>query len=214
LKNVKNLLISLLIPAFFPFPLGAQVVSVSWGAQNSNGLGDAAGSELPIGDLIRIGSFTLTDAQVQAAASNFSALNAAFVQYGTAAVGDGFGFAAHWAAVTSASTDSLGINGHRIYYWAFNAPSTGAATQYGVFTSTSPDWVFPSDGSIPNTTTTDLEQVDKILIGGFGSGTSTATGAALFNLVIIPEPSEAAPVVGLFCLTYFGYRRYRKPKRR
>jgi len=189
-------------------PVQAQVI-VNWGAQIDNGLGTSGGTELPIGALIRIGSFNLTDAQIQQNQSDINFLNAAFRQFGTATIGEGFDPAvpAHWAKSTSGSTDALGINGQRIYYWAFNASSIGAATEQGIFTSSIASWLFPPDGPlIPNSTTVDLREVahqvgpGAIVVGSFGHGTSSASGADLYNLTPIPEPSAYAAVFAVICL--------------
>src|SRR5438552_17154145 len=94
-------------------PVQAQV-TVDWGAQNSNGLGTSGGAELPTGDLIRIGTFNLTDAEIQQNQFNISFLNTKFIEFGTAAVGDVFGLPAYWAAHTTGSTDDLGLNGRPI----------------------------------------------------------------------------------------------------
>jgi len=195
-------------------PVQAQVVTVNWGAQNSNGLGTSGGAELPIGDLIRIGTFNLTDAQIQQNQFDLNLLNASFIQYGTAVIGEAVDVAAYWSASTTASTDALGINGDKIYYWAFNAPSLGAATEQGIFTSSNPGWVFPSDSGVPNTTTIDLEQVglSGIVVGGFGNGTSSATGTPqpLYNLTAVPEPSAYAAVFGAICLASVVWSRRSK----
>ena len=129
-------------------PVQAQV-TVDWGAQNSNGLGTSGGAELPTGDSIRIGTFNLTDAQIQQNQFNVNFLNASFIEFGAAAVGDVFGVPALWAAHTTGSTDALGLNGRPIYYWAFDASTLGAATQQGIFTSSKASTISAADSICP-----------------------------------------------------------------
>lgn len=189
-----------------------QITSVTWSALNSNGLGEADGSELVIGSLLRIGTFTLSEAQIQLLGTDLNALNAGFIEYGTALIGDDVGVAAHWNKQTVRSTDALGINGDKIYFWAFNAATIGSATEHGIFNSTDSTWFFPSDSAIPNVRTIDLEQVDNIVLGSFGTGLSASTSALLFNLVAVPEPSAAAMVFSLLCCAGAVTYRHRKSR--
>ena len=190
-------------------PAQAQV-TVNWNALE-NGLGTSAGVDLPIGSLVRIGSFIdLTDEQIQANQFDRDLLNDSFREFGATAIGKGTedgenpsGYPAHWNESTSDLTDLLGLTGRQIYIWAFDAPSVGAATQHGIFTSSDSSWVFPSSSGSPPPppTNINLEQVGLpagiIVLGDFGIGTSDATGQALFNLTAIPEPSAYAAVFGV-----------------
>ena len=207
--SMKNRMLILSVSlALLAEPIQAQV-SVSWGALISNGLGTSGGAELPIGDLIRIGTFTVTDAVIQQNQFNLNFLNASFIEFGRAAIGDDGSTPnalppAHWNATATGSTDTLGLNGRRIYYWAFDAPSLGAATQQGIFTSSDSRWVFPPNSALPPNTITGLEDVPHdmsgIIVGGFGNGTSSATGFPLYNLTAVPEPSAYAAAFGVLCL--------------
>src|SRR5439155_12028615 len=87
---------------------------------------------------------------------NIDLLNQSFHEFGTAHIGDGtpdpshpLGYPAFWTVSTSGLTDTLGLTGRQIYFWAFDAPTLGAATQQGIFTSTDPSWIFSSSSSIP-----------------------------------------------------------------
>ncbi|MFO1498796.1 MAG: hypothetical protein U1G07_10445 [Verrucomicrobiota bacterium] len=174
-------------------------VTVTWAGRITSGLGEADGTELAVGDLVRVGTFTLTETQIQQQQNDLSALAAGFVEFGSAAIGDGFNIPSHWTKTSNGSTLSLGINTDRIYFWAFNAPSIGAATQQGIFTSTVSDWVFPTDGDVIASRDIDLQQVDHIVVGAFGTGTSSATLSPLYNLAPVPEPASAATFFALVC---------------
>ncbi len=167
-------------------PAQGQIV---WGASNTYGLGDDSGAELAPGALVEIGTFNLSDSQIQQAQFSLTTLKAGFVQFGAALIGDDVGIPGYWNKQTSGSTDALQLNGKKIYLWAFNAPTAEQATQQGVFTANNNGrWIFPSDGDIPSTTTIDLDDVNDIILGGFGNGTSSITHNPLFNLTTIPEP--------------------------
>jgi PEP-CTERM motif len=177
--------------------------TVSWGAAESNGVGLADGTPLPAGDLVWLGSFmTLTNAQVanDMSMGDVSAVLSDFQQFGPGStIGTGAGgLDGYWSANDTTSANAVSLQNKEIFYFVFNAPTTGAATQYGIFTNTSlPSWVFPDDNAIPNTTTTDLSQVPHdssgILWGNFGTG--SALGFPLYNLApiaAVPEPSTYA----------------------
>ena len=193
-------------------PLANSVAS--WGAQNSNGVGSLNGTPLAngSGDLVMIGAFldptthvALTGLQIVNA--SFSTLQADWVQFGGTVIGNanpnGAGSLSdgYWTGNTTASASSLLLAGNKVYYWVLNAPTFGAATQQGVFTSTAPGWVFPNDSGSPQSFSNDLNQVPTttganggILWGSFGTGTSRDGTSPLYNLALIavPEPSTLA----------------------
>ena len=66
----------------------------------------------------------------------------------------------------------------KIYYWVFNAPTIMAATEQGIFTAPdNPNWIFPDDNDVPNSTVTDISDVPPnfqgILVGSFGVSDSS-----------------------------------------
>lgn len=182
----------------------AGAAQVSWGAAVSNGVGLADGTDLPAGDLVRLGSFNLTPAQIAANASNLPFLESHFVEFGRALIGDGnvagdgVRHPAHWFANSTNSSDNLGIAGARIYYWIFNTVPGTTPNQIGIYTAPANSaWVFPADAQIPNTTSTDLSQVPHdssgIIVGGFGVGTSDLSGSPLYNLAVVSSNSTPTP---------------------
>jgi hypothetical protein len=199
-----------LVTATSLFPVQAQV---TWGAQTTTGIGDASGIELPVGDLVEIGTFNLTDSQIQQIQSDIPALTAAFTKFDTSVIGAGFNIPGTWAKESSGSFEGAGVAGKQIYYWIFNASTVAQATQQGIFTALSNDaWKFPSDATIPHTTVTDLAQVNDFIVGGFGTGTSSTFGTPLVNLAPIPEPSwtgAAYAVIGLGCVVGLRLHRVR-----
>jgi hypothetical protein len=175
----------------------ATAAEVSWGAAESNGVGLADGTDLPAECLVRVGNFSISDADIRSNAGNRAFLEANFIEFGRAAVGDGnvagdgIRHSAHWYANSTNSTQSLGINGKRIYYWVFDAPGSGTPTQQGIYTApASGAWMFRDDNTIPNSTVTDIKNVPQdgsgIIVGTFGVGTSDLSGEPHYNLAAIP----------------------------
>jgi hypothetical protein len=200
---------------------GTPQAQVIWGAYGVNSVATADGVDLPVGDLALLGSFGLTPFQIQADASSVSLLDAKFVPYASARIGDNHpltpqpapGF---WLTDTNASTDKVivgsetfSIAHQQIYYWVFNAPTIAAATEQGIFTApNNPNWIFPDDNDLINITPTEIGDVPHpqgILVGSFGVSDSPLTGSPQYNLapiVVIPEPANyqvllAAVAVGL-----------------
>ncbi len=194
--------------------------TVNWAAQNANGLGLADGtSRVPVGNLVRLGTFDITDLNIQANQGGFAYLNSHFTQYGTVTIGQGFGGnPGHFAASNSGPTESgPNIAGQQIYYWAFDNPTASSATQQGIFymnKSNNSEWQFPVQTPVPGTKTIDLAELTTgvnhdalaagatIVLGAFdaGAGTSFDGVSPLFNLVAVPEPSAYAAVFGILCL--------------
>jgi hypothetical protein len=182
----------------------------------TNGVGTSSGTPLALGDLVRVGTFTLSDALIAANQYNFATLNTNFVEFGTFSIGAGYGVAGHAVATLNGDTSLLPgsggtIEGDNIYLWVFNASTAGAATQHGIFTSTNINWRFPLESVIPNTTTLSLSDVlpSGIVVGAFGTGNSTTPpNAALFNLVpTVPEPATG---LTLLLVTAAGCLRRRR----
>jgi hypothetical protein len=197
---MKRILALLLVAASTTFVAHAATVVAT--AQNYNGISLLDGSALPGGDIIRVGLFNLTDAQIQANQGNLSFLNNNFVQFGVAHSGDTYGIDGYFATTLQGSTDSLGIAGGQIYFWALNATSLANANQQSIFYFTgNPEWTFKADGANPNSSGPDVSDLTggtnallpaaHLVVGTFPGGNSAAfPGAKNFNLVaVVPEPS-------------------------
>ena len=190
----------------------AHAAEVIWGAAESNGVGitDAGGTPLPQGDLVLLGHFSLTPAQVIANGNNEAFLMSAFVTFATGHIGDGLpngpgaGSNGYWEDTSIASSNALGIQHEAIDYWVFNATTANAATQYGIFTASASTntqfaaaWMFPGDTDVPNVTVTDLSDVPHDSTGIYwgsynGTGTSGDGISPLYYLAsfsAVPEPS-------------------------
>jgi hypothetical protein len=207
--------------------------TVYWGAQINNGIATAAGDALAIGDAVRIGTFNLSAEEIRAKQNDYAALNAAFTLYDTASIGlvvenQGL-FPGLWSKTSVASTDALGIAGRQIYFWIFNASTPEQATEQGIFTK--PTWQFLSDETIGASTTIDLSEVglsplksgglsllnavdpslvNELVVGSYGLGSTPVTGAPMYNLAAVPEPASTAAVVAGLCLLGAAARRFKR----
>jgi len=136
--------------------------TVNCSADGTRGLVDSLGNALPVGSVLLLGTFSISDATIQSNfyAGNLNAIRSAFTPYTNSfAVGNGTGEPASWEVTRSAE----GYGGHQIYLLAIDAPDVAKATNLGIFTA--PSWIFPSDG---NSTSIDLGDVTDFVIGAQG----------------------------------------------
>jgi len=144
--------------------------TVSISATGTRGLANASSNTVPVGSLLMLGTFNISDATIQSnyAARNLGAIMSAFSLYSTPfAVGDGTGDAASWSVQRSAT----GFSGQQIYLLAIDASTVGKANQLGIFTA--PSWVFPTAG---NQTSLDLADVTDFVVGANGGSLTINLG--------------------------------------
>jgi len=223
LKSVGLLLTALAILIF-----RADAATVIWSASQDNGFSAADASMVPAGNLLRVGSFNISDQQIVENQSNIAFLNSNFTEFGSARFGQGVGGPGYFTATSAANPDASGLNvaGKQIYVWAFlsgdnssNAQSLATVVQHGIFYipfSADPQWAFPTDVPLPGDTTIDisdltqpdaatLDALAKILVGSFPTGPNGALNSQNFALVV-PEPSSACLLV-LSAIGFLGSRR-------
>jgi T5SS/PEP-CTERM-associated repeat protein len=137
----------------------------------TRGITDSLGNALPVGSLLMLGTFSISESTIQSnfTAGNVSAIMSNFTPYSTPfAVGNGTGLSASWDVSESAA----GFGGQQIYLLAVDAPTLAAANHLGIYTA--PSWTFPADGCQTNI---DLEDVTDFVIGAQG-------GSLTLNLVL------------------------------
>lgn len=184
--------------------LRADGATVGWSATSGLGtLTDSGGTAVPLNSaLIMIGTFQPTlgtgpsgaDSTLQSlfASGDIATILSDFTQFNTVTqlagkpgIGTNFG-PGQWT-FSDINTSAVFAN-QQVYMLAFNATTTGAATQMGIFTGAygafSAEWSFPADVSIgqinPELGDTTLSGV----IVGSLSGTNYQMAA------IVPEPSS------------------------
>ncbi len=136
--------------------------TVSISAAGTRGITDSLGQALPVGSLVMLGTFSVSEPTIQSnfIAGNISAIMSNFTPYSTSfRVGDGTGLPATWDVSLSAA----GFGGQQIYLLATDKPTLAAANHLGIYTA--PSWTFPADGSQTNI---DLADVTDFVIGGLG----------------------------------------------
>jgi hypothetical protein len=136
--------------------------TVNCSAAYTRGITDSTGRALPGGNLLMLGTFSISESTIQSnfSAGNVSAIMSNFTPYSTPfTVGEGTGLPATW----NVSLSAAGFAGQQIYLLAVDTPTLAKANQLGIYTA--PSWVFPDDG---NQTTIDLEDATDFVIGAQG----------------------------------------------
>ncbi len=217
-SSTKSLLLALSAVALLaPKAVLANMSTVTYSAQEpGGGLGLPSAEEVSVGALIRFGYF---DASVDFSNmwSDVSLLNTHFTELATSLVGDfggvtiidnagvssegtpgtPSGSAGVFAASVSLDASVLGLASTRMYIWAFDTSTTGAATAQGIFSGS--EWII---GSSP-TLTFDISGVSPTGPGDVylaTQGPETAPNAKgminkLIPIATVPEPSS------LLCLS-------------
>lgn len=201
------------------FVTASKGASITAQANDSNGFSNSSGAELAVGNLVRVGTFNLTDEQISASSditnpTNRDFLNANFVEFGSLRIGVGFPFAGHFQGplMDRPNSDTLGFKDRQVYLWVFASTDLTSVTQsvntafeHGIFyfsAALNDEWRFHATGEIPNTSTIDIANLTDlatsstllpgahVVVGTFPKGTSSKTNAPNFGLAI-PEPSSA-----------------------
>lgn len=221
---MKKILLPLLVLTFCLGQLSA--ATINWGAIQSNGFGSSNGVDLPRGDLVEIGSFLISDSQIQANIGNTSYLTNNFVSFASGLIGDGT--STNGILAESSTANSTNINGHNIvgfqlYYWVFNAATIAASTQQGIFymnLANNANWAIPVQSPVPGSATTDITDLTTnsgsalaagatLVWGQFDTNSTTsALGGPLFITEVVPEPSTWALLgMGLMAILILARRK-------
>ena len=210
-----------LLTAFVAFR--ADAATVGWSATAGLGtLTDSGGTAVPLNSaLIMIGTFQPTlgtgpsgaDTTIKNLflAGNISTILADFTQFNTTShlagksgTGPTSG-AGQWSY--SDNNSSAVFAGQQVYMLAFNATTTGAATQMGVFTGAygafSSEWSFPTDTSLGSIN----PDLGDTTLSGVIVGNLTGTNYKM--AAIVPEPSTLA-FVGVSALVTVAIRRRKR----
>jgi len=149
--------------------------TVSISAADTRGLADSLGGAVPVGSLLMLGAFSISESTIQSNfyAGNVSAIMSAFTPYTNSfAVGDGTGLPASWIV----SRNAAGFGGQKMYLLAIDKPTFAAATHLGIYTA--PSWVFPDDG---NEIDIDLADVTDFVIGAQGGSLTINQGLSNYT---------------------------------
>lgn len=183
--------------------IAAAHASVTVGAAGVTNLAlSSSGTALTAGDLIRIGYFSSTS--LLGTDNKFSDLNSIFTPIGEGS-SDGDSLTESGVSGDTMEINNFGTTGgffgqfnnvnsaylptgSQLYLWIFNATSTGAATQWGIFDA--PSWTFPAD---PGTVTLNLGSASVSALRGSTVVMNGTTDYELANIpASVPEPSNLA----------------------
>jgi len=200
--------------------ISAPAATINWSATPAPGYGfdQTSGIDLPVGSLLRVGTFNISDTLIAQNAFDVSYLNANFVEAGFTTIGTGiagnpkdgfFTATSNYNAVTTALTS------RQVYLWVFKSStdtnpgtSLASATEIGIFYmpfADDPDWAFPADAPAFPTTVAVADLVGpsdvirpqaKLVVGTYGPGNSGLTGKKNFTLSTVPEPGSALLALG------------------
>jgi hypothetical protein len=172
-------------------------ITVNWASNGNTFLSDNTGAAGYLnGDLAEIGTFASAPTVGSPSLTGFSV-------FGTTLTSDG--------VIEGSTTATAGATfGHtQIYLVVFNAATSGAATQEGIFyesDSTDSTWKFPADADTVTSTSIDIQDMMVGGTGVVGPGGVVVYGATGIDpsgpyslLETVPEPSSIALVtLGLF----------------
>jgi hypothetical protein len=208
-----------------------KAATIAWSAFQDNGLSLADGSNLGLNNLVRVGTFNISDGVIAANASNIQFLASHFVEFANGRIGDGTGVAEHFSENSTANSGSSGLNiaGAQIYLWAFASTdnssvnnSISTAFQIGIYyldKANNSAWTIPVEDPSPGQTNIDLSDLTNVagnalvtgahvVVGSFPDGTSDqGAHAPNFGLAVVPEPSVAMAALASLGLLAFRRRR-------
>src|SRR5687767_8617595 len=74
-----------------------EAASIITEADDDNGFSSTGGTDLPQGNLVRVGFFDISDAEIQQNQFDLTFLNSHFFEFGIAHIGDAYGVDGHFA---------------------------------------------------------------------------------------------------------------------
>lgn len=165
-------------------------ISISYtGAAGESNVVNSLGTPLN-GDTVSIGTFTNGFDPV-ANAGDLLALENHWANFDSTATRQITGVNGRFAATSPGVSDPTFL-GQKIYLFITESGGSGV-TEYGLFSSTSSTWVFPSTLSSPPPDAISSNEVNQYLFGSFISspGTPSTPGSLQTEAVPVPEPGTA-----------------------
>ncbi len=207
---------SLFAPALLALGLGniAHGASIIYSASSTNGftLQDTT-TMLPVGDLVRVGVFSISDATIKAdlVLGDFTAVNNAFTTLGSSTIGHGQGNNPGYFVQTSttplpidSNPGDLNIAGQQLYIWAMNVPNVAAAnatTEHAILyvsnvargaIAGNPNWSVPSDNPVAGSTQFDINDLTGGAVAGGGHPAVLNPNAVVVEGLLTPLANNSS----------------------
>ena len=160
------------------------------------------------GDTVSIGTFSNFDPSAPGNASNLAALQAHWVNFDSTSTRTILGVDGRFGA-TSPTVNNAIFDHQKIYLWITEG-SGNNITEYGLFSSSNPDWVFPAHDATSGSYAglIDSNEVNQFLFGDGITGSGGSTPGSLQTLAAVPEPGSLSLLaLGGALLTAYKARR-------
>jgi len=230
MKSIK-FIVAALVAAGLSVMSAQASVTVNWSGNQIPQMSDSGGAaddgtQLAMGDLLEIGTFASLPGSVTL--GNVGAVLNSFEVFGTGSI--------NWTVnlppvtgvpgyfqVASTATAGTTFGGNQIYLVAYNAATSGGASEAGIFTAMgNTSWVMPQDGPTASTTidiaqlfadpanNDSLANIGNVVYGGLdydSAGSEAMLDTA--NILPVPEPSTIT-LVALGMVGAYGLIRRRR----
>jgi len=181
----------------------------------TNGFDEVGGDDLDAGNLVRVGTFDITDNDIIAHTFDLDYLKTHFTEFDNQLIGLGVGGNDGHISASFENTNTATVNaltGKQIYIWTYFSSNTATEAlalstvqQHAILyvaKTADADWTFPDDataGRSPALRDITVGGIGNafdstnahLLVGTFGPGTSSVSGKPNVTLIAVPEPSVA-----------------------
>jgi len=201
---IRSILILTLTLGISAVVADAQIsISYSGGPGESNVV-NSVGTAIN-GDTVSIGTFT--NGFIPTSTSTLAELQGNWLNFDSTTTRTILGVDGRFGA-TSAGVNNPDFNNKQIYLW-ISEGSGNNVTEYGLFTSTNPDWTFPLNNSAIPPNPIDSNEVNTFIFGDGILGSGGSTPGSLQTLAVVPEPGSIS-LLALGGLLFAGFRGRRR----
>jgi|KBSMisStandDraft_5_1062788.scaffolds.fasta_scaffold1033442_1 hypothetical protein len=184
----------------------AQISITYTGGPGESNVVNSAGTPIN-GDIVSIGTFT--NGFIPTSTSTIAELQGNWLNFDSTTTHNILGLDGRFGA-TSPGVNNPAFNNKQIYLWITEG-SGNNITEYGLFTSTNPDWTFPLNNSALPPNPIDSNEVNTFIFGDgiLGSGGSTPGSLQTLAVTVVPEPGSLS-ILALGGLLLAGARARRR----